>query len=121
MAAGVLYAVVASLTRPLTAAAAVAVPVPAVIVLAQVCRRRLPARAGAAPHRVRRTALAWGAVVVLAGATELVALSQQPAYNVASPDHPTISLLLDPVTEGWPFRFVAWCCWLYLGWAVVRR
>jgi hypothetical protein len=121
VAAGLLYAALASLSRPLTGAAAVAVAVPAAIVLADAFRRGAPARTGAVAPEVRRTAVAWGAVVVLAGAAELVALSRQPAYDIASQDHPTISLLLDPVTEGWPLRFVAWCCWLYVGWVVTRR
>jgi hypothetical protein len=121
VAAGILYAALASLSRPFTGAAAVAVAVPAVIVLVGACRRRPPAPGAAGRGRVRRTALGWGALLVLAGAVELVALARQPAYDVASPEHPTISLLLDPVTEGGPLRFVAWCCWLGLGWAVARR
>jgi hypothetical protein len=120
VAAGILYAALASLSRPFTGAAAVAVAVPVAIVLVLACRRP-PAPGDAGRGRVRRTALGWGALVLLAGAVELVALARQPAYDVASPEHPTISLLLDPVTEGGPFRFVAWCCWLGLGWAVARR
>ncbi|MFL6130836.1 MAG: hypothetical protein ACJ73E_17445, partial [Mycobacteriales bacterium] len=69
----------------------------------------------------RRTALAWGAVVALTAAVELLALAGQPAYDVAAPDHPTISLLLDPLTGAGPTRFAAWCCWLGLGRAVLRR
>lgn len=121
VAAGVLYAAVASLSRPLTGAAAVAVAVPAAIVLIRAYCRRSPGPTSASSRQIRRTAVAWAVVIVLAGATELVALSRQPAYNVASREHPTLSLLLDPVTEGWPLRFVAWCCWLYLGSAVTRR
>ena len=121
VAAGVLYAALASLSRPLTGAAAVAVAVPAVIVLVRACRRRPPAPGDGGRGRVRRTALGWGTLVLLAGVVELAALARQPAYNVASPEYPTISLLLDPVTEGGPLRFVAWCCWLGLGWAVARR
>lgn len=116
-----LYAALASLSRPLTGIAAVAVAVPVVIVLVRACRRRSPAPGDVGHTRVRRTAVGWGALVVLAGAVELVALARQPAYDVASPEHPTISLLLDPVTEDGPVRFVAWCCWLGLGWAVTRR
>ena len=78
-AAGVLYAALASLTRPLTGAAAAAVAVPAAIVLTQACRRRAPGPAGAVSARIRRTAVAWGVVVLLAGALELAALSRQPA------------------------------------------
>lgn len=121
MVAGVLYAAVASQLRPLTAAAAVAVAVPAAIVLIRASRRRSPGPTVAGSARVRRTAVAWGVIIVLAGAVELVALIRQPAYDVASPEHPTLSLLLDPATESWPLRFVVWCCWLYLGSALARR
>jgi hypothetical protein len=117
----VLYAGVASLTRPLTDAAAVAVAIPALVLLVQAGRSRPPVPAGVAGPRVRRTAAAWGAVVALALAWELAAWLQQPAYNVSSYDHPTASVLLDPVTEPWPLRWVAWCCWLYVGYRLVHR
>jgi hypothetical protein len=117
----VLYAAVASLTRPLTSAAAVAVAVPAFagLVLAGTARPSADHR-GIDPA-VRRTAALWGAVVALGTAWELAAWLQQPAYDVASYEHPTASLLFDPVTEaGFP-RFAAWCCWMYVGYRVVRR
>jgi hypothetical protein len=60
-------------------------------------------------------------VLALVAVVELAALVRQPAYDVASPEHPTISVLLDPVNGGGPTRFVAWCGWLALGWAVLRR
>jgi hypothetical protein len=138
--AGVVYAALASLTRPLTGAAAVAVAVPTAIVLILAVRQRTPAAPQGPDRRTaaaseadrprpfaafrgprRRTAVAWGAVVVLAAALELVAFLRQPAYNVASPDFPTLSLLVDPVTEAGATRFVVWCCWLWVGWALVRR
>jgi len=59
VAAGVFYATVASLSRPLTDAAAIAVAVPAALVLARACRRRCPAPACAVSAPVRRTAVAW--------------------------------------------------------------
>jgi hypothetical protein len=142
VAAGVAYAAVAAQSRPLTGAAAVAVAVPAVVVLAAAARRprprSVPAAAGprpdvglgpgaqqvpapGGPGGLRRTALAWAVLAALATAVELVAFLRQPAYNVGSPDHPTISLLLDPLTGAGPSRFAAWCCWLGLGWAVLRR
>lgn len=119
--AGVAYAAVAALSRPLTAAAAVAVAIPVAIVLVQSVRRRASTARAAFTGPRRRTAAAWGAVVVLAGALELVAFSRQPAYNVATPDFPTLSVLLDPLTEAGPTRFVLWCCWLWVGWALARR
>jgi hypothetical protein len=119
--AGLAYAAVATLSSPLTAAAAAAVAIPVGIVLVQSVRRR-PSTAPAAVTRPRRrTAAAWGAVVVVAAALELVAFSRQPAYNVASPGFPTLSMLLDPLTEAGPTRFVLWCCWLWAGWALGRR
>ena len=74
----------------------------------------------AAP-RLRRTAAAWASLVLLGGALEFAAWLRQPAYDIASPDHPTLSLLLDPVTGSGPGRFVAWCAWLYVGWRVAHR
>ena len=118
LAAGVLYAGLAALTRPLTAAAAVAVAIPAAVLLIRTARRR---PSPALPDPRRRTAAAWAALVVLAAAVEVVAFVRQPAYDVASPDFPTLSLLLDPVTEAGPTRFLAWCCWLWAGWALARR
>jgi hypothetical protein len=123
VAAAVLYAAGAALTPPLTGAATVAVAVPATVALVLAARRRPGLGAPALPPdpRLRRTAAAWGTLVVLGGAWELAAWLRQPAYDVASPDHPTLSLLLDPVTAGGPGRFAAWCLWLYAGWRVLRR
>jgi hypothetical protein len=116
--AGVAYAAVATLSRPLTAAAAVAVGIPVAIVLVQSVRRPRTARAA---FTCRRTAAAWGAVVLPAAALELVAFARQPAYDVATADFPTLSVLLDPLTEAGPTRFVLWCWWLWAGWALARR
>jgi hypothetical protein len=115
--AGALYAGVASLSRPLTGAAAVAVAVPVAIVLVRAWRP--PTVPAAGP--IRRTVAAWGTLIVLAGAVELVAFVRQPAYNIASPDLPTLSVLLDPLTGGGPTRFLTWCGWLWVGWRLVRR
>jgi hypothetical protein len=116
-----LYAAVASLTRPLSDAAAVAVAVPVFAVLVLVSIRRPSAAREGSDLGVRRTAALWAAVVALGAAWELLAWLQQPAYNVASAEHPTASILLDPVTEPWIPRFAAWCCWLYAGYRLVRR
>jgi cobalamin synthase len=116
-----LYAAVASLTRPLTSAAAVAVAVPAVagLVLAGLARPSADRRGN--DPAVRRTAALWAVVVALGTAWELAAWLQQPAYNVASHEHPTASMLFDPVTEAGIPRFAAWCCWMYFGYRVIRR
>jgi hypothetical protein len=113
-----LYAAVASLSRPLSGWAGMAVAVPVGIVLILAWPTPPPAPA-AGP--VRRTAAAWTVLLALAGTMELVAFVRQPAYNVASPDLPTLSVLLDPVTGAGPTRFLAWCGWLWVGWRLVRR
>lgn len=125
----VLYAAVASLTRPQTGAAALAVAVPVVAGLVMTgINRRSPEPAaepagepGAPAPGARRTTALWALVVGLAIAWELAAWLQQPAYNIASHEHPTVSILLDPVTEAGIPRFAAWCCWLYVGYRVVCR
>ena len=119
--AGLAYAAVATRSRPLTAVAAVAVAIPVAVVLVQSVRPRPPTARVAVTGPRRRTAAAWGAVVVLGAALELVAFARQPAYNVATPDFPTLSVLLDSLTEAGATRFVLWCCWLWAGWAVARR
>ena len=113
-----LYAAVASLSRPFSAAAVVAVAVPLGIVLVR-SRRRRPAVPVDVP--LRRTAVAWGAVLGLATVVELVAFVRQPAYDLASPALPTLSVLLDPLTSAGPTRFLAWCGWLWAGWELARR
>ena len=112
-----LYAGVASLSRPFSGAAVLAVAVPVGIVLVR-SRRRRPAVPNAP---LRRTAVAWGAVLGLATVVELVAFVRQPAYDVASPALPTLSVLLDPLTSAGPTRFLAWCGWLWAGWELARR
>lgn len=118
-----LYAAAASLTQPHTGAATLAVVVPAAVVVLALAGTRRPSGSDAAdPHPpLGRTAWAWAAVVVSAAVWELAALLQQPSYNVASEDHPTLSILLDPLTDTTAPRFLAWCCWLYLGYRLVRR
>ena len=117
----VVYAAVAALTRPLTSEAAVAVAVPAVAGLIVAGLARPSADHAAIDPAVRRTAALWAAVVALGTAWEAAAWLQQPAYNVGSYEHPTISLLFDPVTQAGIRRFAAWCCWVYVGYRMGRR
>ena len=111
-----LYAGVASLSRPFTAAAVVAVAVPLGIVLVR-SRRRRPA---VPDVPLRRTAVAWGAVLGLATVVELVAFVRQPGTDLASPALPTLSVLLDPLTSAGPTRFLR-ARWLWAGWELARR
>jgi hypothetical protein len=116
-----LYAAAASLTQPFTPAAAVAVLIPGLVALVAAARRRPVTASGGVVPGVRRATLAWSTVLALAVTWELVAWLRQPAYNIASADHPSLSLLLDPVTESSVPRFLVWCCWLYAGYRLVRR
>jgi hypothetical protein len=117
-----LYAATAAATAPMTSAAAIAVLVPCVVVLVLTVGRptNSPQRR-VAGGRLSWTALAWGGVVALAAALDMSAWLRQPAYNVASHEHPTLSLLLDPLTGSTVPRFLLWCMWLYAGYRLVRR
>ena len=117
----VLYAAVASLTAPLTPAAAVAVFIPCGVVLVLALSRRVAPDRQMVRGPLSRTALAWGCVVALTAIWDLVAWLHQPAYDVASAAHPTVSLLLDPLTGSPVPRFVLWCLWLFAGCRLVRR
>lgn len=72
------------------------------------------------PLPVRGTA-AWGAVLVAGGAWELWSLFQQPALEITSYAHPTVSALTDPVLASQPGRALVLGAWLLLGWYLVRR
>lgn len=109
------YALVAALFPPLTPAAAVAVLVPGAVVLGLWATRRAPARspAAAAP---RAATLVW---LVLAGLGTVWWVLAFAWGNDA--DHPTLSLLLDPVLETYPARVLGYALWLAAGrWLVTR-
>ncbi len=106
------YAAVAACARPLTAPAAVAVVLPAVVFVAVAVRRRPPARVGLA----RRHVAPWVLLGVLLAAWEVAGLAWG---NDAA--HPTLSLLLDPVLDTYPGRLGGWLVWLGAGrWLVTR-
>jgi hypothetical protein len=122
--AGVLYAGLASLASPLTSAALAAWALPAAGILVGAGggrrSRRVQTEAYEGSPGLRRTTMAWAVIAMFAIFAELTAWLRQPGYNVASVDHPTISVLLDPVTDFWPLRFALWCGWLWVGWRVAR-
>lgn len=120
LAGGGLYAGLASLTQPMTRTAEIACVAPAALVLALACRSS-PRGAAQSAVPVRRTAAAWTTLLAFAAAWELTAWLQQPAYNIPSRDHPTVSVLLDPLTGQGPLRLAAWAAWLWAGWRLVRR
>jgi hypothetical protein len=75
---------------------------------------------GATTQRLRRTYVCWGVLLAAAVVWEMYAFLHQPAWNVSSADHPTLSVLLDPVLQLRPVRFVAWLLWLGAGLRLVR-
>jgi len=122
----VLYAVLAALCSPLTAPAAVAVLIAGAAALVLIARRpprrvcshrvsELPVpQRGAVPSR--RSLLLWVLLVLLVGCWELIAL-----FWGNDREHPTLSLLLDPILDSYPGRLVGWLGWLAAGrWMVTH-
>jgi hypothetical protein len=107
------YALVAALFPPLTPAAAVAVLVPGLVVLALRATGPLPTRERAAS---RPATAIWLALAALGTGWWLVAFAWG---NDA--DHPTLSLLLDPLLESYPARALGYTLWLAAGRRLVAR
>lgn len=106
------YAAAAALCRPLTTPAAVAVLLPGLVLV--VARARRPPRPADRPPR--SAALAWAGVALAGAAWWLVALAWGNDR-----DHPTLSLLLDPVLDTYPGRLAGYLAWLGAGrWLVTR-
>ena len=79
-------------------------------------------RPGPVPARIgRRSALAWSALLVVAGLWELAALLLQPSLQQGSAAHPTVSYLMDTVLAGHAGRSVTLALWLALGWFLLAR
>jgi hypothetical protein len=106
-------AALAAMFGPLSLPAAVAVLLVGATVLILAARRPAPRRTAFSP----RTVAAWTVLVLLFAGWEIVAAAWG---NDAA--HPTFSLLLDPVLDTYPGRFVGWLLWLATGrWLVTRR
>ena len=108
------YAALAALARPLTLPAVVAVLLPGLALLTLAARR--PARP-VRPVRPRAPAvILWTAMTLLVVGWEATAWVWGNDY-----EHPTLSLLLDPVLDTYPGRVVGWVGWLAAGrWLVTR-
>jgi hypothetical protein len=106
-------ALLAALARPLTTSAVLAVAVPGVLLLALRVRRPVarPVEVG-----MRGGTVAWSALAAGVAAWWLVAFTWGNDAN-----HPTLSLLLDPVFDTYPGRLAGWLAWLCAGrWLVTR-
>ncbi|MGH3982327.1 MAG: hypothetical protein ACRDST_06485 [Pseudonocardiaceae bacterium] len=105
---------IAAVFEPLTVPAAMAVLTPGVLLLALRATRPVrPPPSGA----VSPGALAlWLALAIAGAAWWLVAFLWGN-----DPEHPTLSLLLDPVLETYPARVFGYALWLAAGrWLVTR-
>ena len=107
------YALLAALARPLTAPAALAVVGPGVLLLAVRARQPVARPGGPLPGAA---VAVWATLAVGVAGWWLVAFTWG---NDA--DHPTLSLLLDPVLDTYPGRLAGWLAWLGAGrWLVTR-
>lgn len=108
------YAALAALFTPLSAPAAVAVLLPGVLVLVL----RVVRSVGDLPQGAR-PAMAAAQWLALAGVGAVWWLVAFLWGN--DPEHPTLSLLLDPVLETYPGRLLGYTIWLGAGrWLVSR-
>lgn len=71
----------------------------------------------AAPPRWRW----WPVLGLLTALLEVFSLMYQPALLVDSPDHPSLSTVLEPALGAWPTRTAGLFVWLLAGWWLVRR
>jgi hypothetical protein len=133
LACALIYGWIVAGTRPFTMAATILTAIPAVVVLAFALARpgtRQPFRAwraaardayarsmrARARPRAAAGAAAWALVIGLVAVWELFNLLRLPRA-----DHPTISSLIDTLTESRPGRFLLFLLWLGLGVEVLRR
>lgn len=66
-------------------------------------------------------ARAWAGVFIALGLWELTNLLLQPSLTEGSYDHPTLSVLMDPVLASHAGRSVFLALWLWLGWFLLER
>ncbi|HEX3980348.1 MAG TPA: hypothetical protein VHW93_03950 [Acidimicrobiales bacterium] len=119
MAGGLLYAALASLTRPFTVPADVVTAIPLVVVLALalVTHLRRTTSVPRAPSAIRsRGTSVWLAVLGVTAAWELYCYVNQPRQV-----HPTLSVLIDLLDRTHVGKTAAFAAWLALGWFLARR
>lgn len=126
VAIGLLYAVLASTTRPFTWAAYVVTAVPIVVAAfatawtnRKVAARIAAVRAGVVnqhPARWDRRWMAWVVLMAVATSWELFCLASLPRAQ-----HPTLSSLIDLLDSTWVGKSAAFVLWLALGWFLVAR
>jgi hypothetical protein len=120
LAAAVPYALVVGGFARYSWPATLAVLVPGAVAI--VLAWRGPLRPGAEPRRLHPAGvIAWASLFVAVSLWELTSLLLQPSLTTGSYDHPTISVMMDPVLAHHPGRTVVLFLWLVGGWFLVQR
>ena len=124
-AAGLLWAVMASSTRPFTGGADVVTAIPPIVAVAVLAVRMrtaggptsttpLPHPFDPVPKRLGRWSLAWLAMAVAVGSWELFCYLSAPRL-----EHPTLSTLIDMLDSSRSGKVTGFALWLVLGWFLV--
>jgi len=114
----VLYAALAGTWTRYTWPFTVAILLPGIAVLLIGWRGALFPRARST---TRTSPAPWLVVLVLLALWELAALLSQPSLRTDSAQHPTISVLMNPVLASHLGRSVSLAVWLVVGWWILNR
>ena len=126
-AAGLLWAVLASSTRPFTRGAEAVTAIPPMVAVTVLAVRMLTAggptsttllrrRSEPGPMPLNRWAAVWVAMAAAIGSWELSCYLTAPRQ-----EHPTLSTLIDMLDSSRAGKISAFALWLVLGWYLVQR
>ena len=126
-AAGLLWAAVASSTRPFTGGAELVTAVPPIVAVTVLAVRMRTAggppsaslprhRSETGPKPLGRWSLVWLAMTAAVGSWELFCYLSAPRS-----EHPTLSTLIDLLDSSRAGKTAAFALWLVLGWYLVLR
>ncbi len=80
-----------------------------------------PLRERPRPRIDPRGVLPWAAVFLALALWELTNLLLQPTLTEGSYDHPTLSVIMDPILATYPGRAAFLGLWILLGWFLLER
>lgn len=104
-------------TSPLTDTVFAAIGLTALLLAWNAGPGRRPGTEPPAPARWR----VWPGLAVALALAEFWSFLHQPAPMVDSPQHPTVSTVVEPGLDEWTARAVALWVWLMCGWWLLRR
>lgn len=113
------YAAIAALPDRFSWPATLLVALPGVVVVA--LARRPSVHSRCFPAVQPGGARPWVVMLVGIALWELVNLALQPSFTVGSYDHPTLSVLAEPILAGYPGRWAGVAVWLAGGWYLLER